>query len=56
MVSVVIDYPMVSVRMLADNLGFMLPPVGDISIGLWAHGKLGIGNAPFVHNFYTCAG
>ena len=56
MVSVVIDYPMVAVRMLAGNLGFMLAPAGDISIGLWAHGKLGIGNAPFVHNFYTCAG
>jgi hypothetical protein len=54
--SVVIDYPMVSVRMLAGNLGFMLLPAGDISIGLWAHGKLSIGNAPFVHNFYTCAG
>jgi hypothetical protein len=28
--SVVIDYPMVSVRMLAGNLGFMLPPAGGI--------------------------
>ena len=53
--SVVIDYPMVSVRMLVGNRGFMLPPAGDISIGLWAHGKLSIGNASFVHKFYTCA-
>ncbi len=53
--SVVSDYPMVSVRMLAGNLGFMLPPAGGISIGLWAHGKLNIRNAPFVHNFYIYA-
>jgi len=55
-VSVVIDYPMVAVRMLAGNLGFMLAPAGDISIGLWAHGKLSTGIAPVVHNFYTYAG
>ncbi len=55
-VSVVIDYPMVSVRMLTGNLGFMLPPAGDISIGLWAHGKLSTRIAPVVHNFYTYAG
>ena len=54
--SVVSDYPMVSVRMLAGNLGFMLPTAGGISSGFWAHGKLSIGNAPFVHKFYTCAG
>jgi len=54
--SVVIDYPMVSVRMLAGNLGFMLPPAGGISIGLWAYDKLSIGNAPVAHNFYTYAG
>jgi len=53
---VVIDYPMVSVRMLAGYLGFMLPPAGGISIGLWAHGKLSTGIAPVVHNFYTYAG
>ena len=54
--SAVTGYLMHSVRTLVGNLGFMLAPAGDISIGLWAHGKLSIGNAPFVHNFYTYAG
>ena len=53
---VVIGYATHSVRTLAGDFIFMLLPAGDISIGLWAHGKLSIGNAPFVHNFYTCAG
>ena len=34
MVSVVIDYPMVSVRMLAGNLGSMLPTAGGIVLVL----------------------
>ncbi len=55
MASVVIDYPMVSVRMLVGNRGFMLLPAGGLGIGFWSHGKLSIGNASFVHKFYTCA-
>ena len=54
--STVIGYPMHSVRTLAGDFIFMLLPAGGISIGFWAHGKLSIGNAPFVHKFYTCAG
>ena len=54
--SVVIDYPMVSVRMLAGDFIFMLLPAGGLRIGFWAHGKLSTGIAPVVHNFYTYAG
>ena len=54
-VSAVIGYPMHSVRTLAGDFIFMLLPAGGLGIGFWSHGKLSIGNASFVHKFYTCA-
>ena len=56
MASVVIDYPMVSVRTLSGDSLFMMLPLCGLRIGLWVHGKLSTRIAPVVHNFYTCAG
>ena len=54
--SAVIGCAMHSVRTLAGDFIFMLLPAGGLGIGFLSHGKLSTRIAPFVHNFYTCAG
>ena len=54
--SAVTGYLMHSVRTLAGDFIFMLLPAGGLGIGFLSHGKLSTRIAPFVHNFYTCAG